>query len=144
MLDTKEAFLPAIRVLLADDYEPWRRCVSSLFSRHPEWQIVSEVSDGIEAVRKAEELKPDLVLLDLSLPKLNGVEAANRIRQTSPATKIVFITAYRDSEAMETVLRNTADGYVLKWEISKDLPQAVETVVWGGKFVSSRLKSFPS
>jgi len=98
----------------------------------------------MEAVRKAEELKPDLVLLDLSLPKLNGIEAANRIHQTSPATKIGFITAYRDSEAMETVLRNTADGYVLKWEISKDLPQAVETVVWGGKFVSARLKSFPS
>lgn len=133
-----------IRVLVADDYEPWRRCVCSLFSRHPEWQIVGEVSDGVEAVQKAEELKPDIVLLDLSLPKLNGVEAANRIRQTSPASKIVFITAYRDSEARETVLRNEADGYVLKWEISRELPPAIQTVVWGGKFVSARLNDVHS
>ena len=128
-----------IRVLVADDYEPWRRCVSSLFSRHPEWLIVGEVSDGVEAVRKAAELKPDVVLLDLSLPRLNGVEAANRIRLSTPMTKIVFITAYRDSEAKETVLRNQADGYVLKWEISRELPPAIEAIVCGRKFVSARL-----
>src|SRR5690242_15806832 len=63
----------AARVLVAYDYEPWRRCVSSLFSKHPEWQIVGEVSDGMQAVQRAHELKPDLVLMDLSLPKLNGV-----------------------------------------------------------------------
>ena len=140
----KRDVFQGLRVLVADDYEPWRRCVSSLFSRHPELQIVMEVSDGLEAVLKTEELQPDLVLLDLSLPKLNGVEAASRIRQTTPATKIVFITAYRDSEAIDTVLRNKADGYVLKWEITRDLLPAIETVVWGGKFVSPRLTEIAS
>ena len=66
-----------IRVLLADDYEPFRRCVSSLFLKHPEWKIIVEVSDGLEAVKKTQELHPDVVLLDLSLPKIDGVEAAN-------------------------------------------------------------------
>jgi DNA-binding NarL/FixJ family response regulator len=140
----KKSLLRGLRVLVADDYEPWRRCVSSLFSKHPELQIVSEVSDGLEAVLKTEELQPDLVLLDLSLPKLNGVEAANRIRRATPAAKIVFITAYRDSEAIDTVLRNQADGYVLKWEIARELLPAIETVVWGGKFVSPRLTEIAS
>jgi DNA-binding NarL/FixJ family response regulator len=105
---------------------------------------VGEVSDGLEAVQKAQELKPDLVLLDLSLPKLNGVEAANRIRQTTPSTKIVFITAYRDSEAIQTVMRHQADGYVLKWEITKELLPAIETVVGGGNFVSLSLLAPPA
>lgn len=105
---------------------------------------MSEVSDGLEAVRETEELQPDLILLDLSLPKLNGVEAASRIRTNAPATKIVFITAYHDSEAIDTVLRHEAEGYVLKWEITRDLLQAIETVVRGGKFVSPRLTELAS
>ena len=128
-----------VRVLLADDYEPWRHCVSALFLKHPDWKIVGEVSDGIEAVQKAQELRPDLVLLDLSLPKLNGVEAANRIRQANPAAKIVFITAYCDSDAMQTVSRNEAEGYVLKWEITRELLPAIEAVLHGGRFVSTQL-----
>lgn len=131
--------MPEVRVLLADDYEPWRRCVSSLFLKHPEWRIIGEVSDGLAAVQKTQELKPDLVLLDLSLPTLNGVEAAIRIRQIAPATKILFITAYRDTDAMQTVWHDGAEGYVLKWEITRDLIPAVEMVLWGGKFVSAQL-----
>jgi DNA-binding NarL/FixJ family response regulator len=118
--------------------------VSSLFVGHPEWQIVGEVSDGLAAVEKATELKPDLVLLDLALPKLSGVEAANRIRKSTPRTKILFITAYRDSDAVETVQRNVAEGYVLKWEITRELVPAVEAVLWGRKFVSERLTDLPT
>ena len=128
-----------VRVLLADDYDPWRRCVSTLFLRQPQWKIVGEVSDGLEAVQKAQELKPDLILLDLSLPKLNGLEAANRIRHTVPATKIMFMTAYRDSDAMRTVLQNQAEGYVVKWEITRELLPAVEAVLEGRRFLSSQL-----
>ena len=133
--------MPGIRVLLVDDYEPWRRCVISLFLRHPEWEIVGEISDGVEAVQKVQELKPDLVLLDLSLPKLSGVEVANRIRSTVPSTKIVFITAYQDSDAMNALLSNGAEGYVLKWNITRELLPAVEAVLWGGKFVSAQLSN---
>jgi len=135
--------LQEVRVLLADDYEPFRRCVSSLFLRHPGWKIIGEVSDGLEAVKKTQELNPDVVLLDLSLPMIDGVEAANRIRRTAPATKIVFITAYQDSELMQTVLRNQAEGYVLKWEIMRDLVPAVEAALCGRKFVSTRLTDPP-
>src|SRR5215467_5472963 len=92
---TESRLTHEVRVLLADDYEPWRRCVAALFLKHPEWRIIEEVCDGLEAVKKTQELNPDLVLLDLSLPRLSGVEVANRIRQSSPATKIVFITAYQ-------------------------------------------------
>ena len=142
--DQTEAFLRRIRILLADDYEPWRRCVSSLFVRHPEWQIVAEVSDGLEAVQKATELEPDLVLLDLNLPKLNGIEAANRIRTSTPHTKILFITAYRDSDAVETVLRNVAEGYILKWDVTRDLVPAVEAVLCGAIFVSEHITDPPT
>ena len=117
--------MQAVRVLLADDYEPWRRCVTSLLCKCPEYQIISEVADGLEAVQKTHELSPDLVLLDLSLPKLNGLEAANRIRDIAPSTKIVFVTAYRDFDAMQTVMQNQAEGYVLKWEITHELLPAV-------------------
>ena len=132
-----------VRVLLADDYEPFRRCVSSLFVKHPGWKIIAEVSDGLEAVKKAQELNPDVVLLDLLLPTINGVEAANRIRQTAPATKIIFITAYQDSELMQTVFRNQAEGYILKWEVMRDLFPAVEAALCGRKFVSTRLTDPP-
>ncbi|HSZ63030.1 MAG TPA: response regulator transcription factor [Terriglobales bacterium] len=118
-----------VRVLLADDYEPWRRCVSSLFLKHPGLRIISEVSDGLEAVKQAQELKPDLVLLDISLPKLNGVEAARRIREAVPMTKIVFISAYQDSDAVQTVLSNGADGYILKWEATRQLLPAIEAAL---------------
>jgi DNA-binding NarL/FixJ family response regulator len=135
--------LREVRILLADDYEPWRQYVSSLLLKHPEWKIIGEVSDGIEAVRKCQELSPDVVLLDLNLPKINGVEAASHIRQSNPTTKIVFTTAYHDSDVMQTVLHNQADGYVLKWEVTRDLIAAVETALCGGKFVSKRLTDPP-
>jgi len=132
-------FVREVRVLLADDYEPWRRCVSSLFLKRPEWRIIGEVSDGLEAVQKVEELNSDLVLLDLSLPSITGVDAAKQIRLAAPATKIVFITAYRDSEAMQIVLRAGADGYVIKWEISRELLPALDAVLCGGRFISPQI-----
>jgi DNA-binding NarL/FixJ family response regulator len=136
--------LREVRVLLADDYEPWRRCVASLLLKHTELQIIGEASDGLEAVKKAEELKPDLVLLDISLPRLNGVEAASRIREAAPLTKIVFMSAYQDSEAVQTVFSNRADGYVLKWEVMRELLPAIEAALWGRKFVTTQFSSLTS
>ena len=133
-----------VRVLLADDYEPWRRCVASLLLKYSELQIIGEASDGLEAVKKAEELKPDLVLLDISLPKLNGVEAASRIREAAPLMKIVFMSAYQDSEAVQKVFSNMADGYVLKWEVSRELLPAIEAALWGRKFVTSQFSGLNS
>src|SRR5258708_2171992 len=92
----EEHLPPSIRILIADDYEGWRRQVRLLFQARPEWQVIDEASDGSEAVQKAEELKPDLILLDISLPKLNGIEAARRIRRLSPSSKIVFLSQNKD------------------------------------------------
>jgi DNA-binding NarL/FixJ family response regulator len=82
--DRGAELLSPIRVLVAEDFEGWRRQVRLLFQARPQWQIIVEVSDGTEAVRKAQELKPDLILLDIGLPKLNGIQAAQEIRQLPP------------------------------------------------------------
>ena len=84
--------LPPIRVLVVDDHKEWRNLVRLLLQLRPDWQVICEVSDGLEAVQKAGELRPDLILLDIGLPKLNGIEAARRIRQLSPNSKIVFVS----------------------------------------------------
>jgi len=113
-------------------------CVSLLL-KSPGLRIISEVSDGLEAVERAQEQKPDLVRLDISLPTLNGVEVAILIREAAPMTKIVFISAYQDSDAVQTVLTNGADGYVLKWDITREPLPAIEAALWEGKFVTSHL-----
>jgi len=93
--------LSSIRTLIADDYAEWRRQVRLLLQARPEWQVIAEASDGSEAIQKAEELKPDLILLDISLPELNGIEAARRIRQLSPSSKIVFLSQNNDRDVVE-------------------------------------------
>jgi CheY-like chemotaxis protein len=83
---------PAIRVLVVEDSEPFRKFICSPLGKRPELQIVGEVSDGLEAVQKAEELQPDLILLDIGLPTLGGIEAARRIRKLSPESLILFVS----------------------------------------------------
>jgi Response regulator receiver domain len=80
----------SIRVLVVDDFENWRRQVRLVLQARPEWQVISDASDGLEAVQKAQDLKPEIILL--GLPKLNGIEAARRIRQRSPSSKIIFLS----------------------------------------------------
>lgn len=130
-----------IRFLVADDFSPWRRFVSSLIlPKMPEWHIVCEVSDGIEAVTKAQELKPDIILLDIGLPGLNGIEAARRIGNVVPDSKILFLSAFDSPEVVENALNTGASGYVAKLDAASELMSAVEAVFQGKRFVSSRLK----
>jgi DNA-binding NarL/FixJ family response regulator len=131
--------LSPIRILVADDFEIWRRQVHSLLQARPAWQVIAEASDGSEAVQKAEELKPDLIVLDIGLPKLNGIEAGRKIRQLSPNSKIVFLSLNKDLEVVRAALSTGALGYVHKTDTRRELLPAVDAVLRGKQFVSSSL-----
>jgi len=133
--------LSLIRILIADDYADWRRQVLLLFQARPEWQVTAEAADGPEAIQKAEELKPDLIVLDIGLPKLNGIEAARRIRQSSPGSKIVFLSQNNDLDVVRAALGTGALGYVHKTDAQSELLLAVDTVLRGKQYVSSSLKN---
>ena len=131
-----------VRVLVVEDYEPFRRFVCSTLGKRPELQIVGEESDGLEAVHKAEELQPDLILMDVGLPTLNGIEAARRIRKLSPKSKILFVSQESSADVVQAAFRLGALGYVVKTNAAIELLAAVEAVRQGRQFVSAGL-SFP-
>lgn len=128
-----------IRVLVVDDYEPWRRFVSTTFEADPELQIIGEASDGLQAIHQAQQLQPDLVLLDIGLPALNGIEAARQIRHLSPKSKILFVSENRTWEIAEKALWSGGKGYVVKSDAANDLLRAVEAVLKGKQFISASL-----
>ena len=129
----------SIRILVVEDHAPFRDFVRSVLEDRSGLQIIDEVADGIQAVQKAQELQPDLILLDIGLPMLNGIEAARRIRQLSPASKILFVTENRSREMAEEVVRLGFGGYVVKSDATSDLLPAVEAVLQGKYFVSASL-----
>lgn len=112
---------------------------ASTLGKEPRFQIVGEALDGHQAVQKAQELKPDLVVLDIGLPKLNGIEAARRIRSVSPDSKILFLTANDDSEIAREALDTGARGYVVKRDAAKELLAAVRAVLLGRRYISKQL-----
>jgi DNA-binding NarL/FixJ family response regulator len=130
----------SVRVLLVDDFEPWRHAVRSMIKGQTELQIVGEATDGLEAVQKAQELKPHLILLDIGLPNLNGLEAASRIRQVASDAKILFLTQNHDKDMVRAALSAGAQGYVLKTDAESELLTAVAGVLGGDDFVSSGME----
>ena len=126
-----------VRVLIVEDFVPFRRFLCSTLGTKPELQVVSEASDGLEAVQKAEELKPDLILLDIGLPSLNGIAAARQIRKLSPESKIIFVSQESSADIIQEALNLGAWAYVLKTRAQSDLPAAVDAVLFGKQFVSS-------
>ena len=126
-------------VLIVDDYEPWRRFLRLTLGVQEQLQIVAEVTDGPEAVQKAEELQPDLILLDIGLPTLNGIEAARRIREISPNSKILFTSENRSPDIAREALSTGAGGYVVKSDAGGELLHAIKTVLGGKRFVSASL-----
>jgi len=115
-------------VLLVEDYKPFLELVSSTLSKRPEIQIVGQASDGLEAVRKAEQLRPDLIVLDIGLPSLNGLEAARLIRDVSPNSKILFLTIESSDDVIEKALSLGACGYIHKARTATELLPAVNNV----------------
>ena len=127
------------RVLVVEDYEPFRRFVCSTLERSLDLQIIGEAADGLEAVRKAVELQPDLIVLDIGLPTLNGIEAARRIRKLCPASRILFVSQESSADVVQEALSVGTLGYVLKAHAGSELVAAVQAVCQGWRFISSRL-----
>lgn len=129
--------LSTVRILVVDDFELFRKLVVELLGIRPELQVVGEASDGLEALQKAVELRPDLILLDISLPSLNGIEVARQMRSLVPESKIIFLTQESSSDVLQEALSLGARGYVTKNMVRADLFAAVETVLSGITFVSN-------
>jgi CheY-like chemotaxis protein len=129
-----------VRALVVDDHDSFRRFVRSTLGRRPGLQVIGEASDGLEAVQKAEELKPDLILLDVGLPTLNGIEACHRMSRVVPDSKILFLTQNNDADLARAALGNGARGYVLKVDAYRELLPAVEPVLRGEQFLSTGIK----
>ena len=129
----------SIGVLVAEDYPPFRRFLVSTIQRWPQLQIVCEVEDGAEAVHKAGALQPELVLLDIGLPRLNGIEAARQIRKLSPDSKILFVSQESSADIVEAAIDTGAQGYVLKADAGRELSAAIEAVLQGQTYVSKSL-----
>jgi DNA-binding NarL/FixJ family response regulator len=132
------------RVLVVDDYEPWRKYVRSVLTRQPGFEVLGEVSDGLKAVHKAEELQPDLILLDLSLPSMHGIDAARLIRRVAPSSKILFLSENRHPEVAEAALVAGGHGFVVKSDCGHELIVAIAAVLREETFVSQRLNLVPA
>ena len=130
--------MSAVCVLVVDDFEDWRRFISYRLRAEP-FEIIGEASDGLRAVQLAEQLQPTVVLLDIGLPGLGGIEAGGWIRSVAPETKIVFVSQESDPDIVRDALRLGAWGYVQKFDAAQELVNAIHTVVRGEKFVSRSL-----
>ncbi len=126
-----------VRVLVVDDFAPFRSLVCSMLAKTPEFHVVAEASDGEEAVQKAGELQPDLIFLDISLPKLNGIAAARQMRTLTPKAKIVFVTQEFSPDVAQEAFRAGASAYVVKIYAGTDLPAAVDAALEGRQFRSA-------
>jgi DNA-binding NarL/FixJ family response regulator len=136
--------LPArsIRVLVVEDYPPFRQFLASTMKNRPELQIICEVDDGSEAVQKAGALQPEVVLLDIGLPSLNGIEAARQIRHLSPTSKIVFVSQESSADIVQAALETGAEGYVVKADAGRELIAALDAVLRGQTYVSKSLAGY--
>lgn len=123
-----------VRILIVDDSERWRRSVHSLLAQVDGLEVVSEASDGLEAVQKCEQLQPDLVLLDIHLPKMSGFEVARQLSELSPSTKILFLSSYQSSDVMKEALK-VGSGFVVKVDAPRDLLPLVKAMIRDEPFI---------
>ena len=119
----------SVNILVADDFAEWRVRVRCVLEARPDWHIIFETSDGLQAVEKARELRPDIVLLDIGMPSLNGIEAATKIKQACAGSKIVFLTQNADREVVNAALATGAQGYVLKPNAATELIPAISAAL---------------
>ena len=136
--------MAALRILLADDHTVVRQGLRKVLEERPEWQVVAEAGDGRDAVRLAEQHKPDVAVVDVAMPLLNGIEATRQITKRAPQTKVLVLSMYSDEAYVTQMLKAGAKGYLLKDSADVDLMQAVQAVTQGKSFFSpavARMKS---
>jgi DNA-binding NarL/FixJ family response regulator len=132
----------SIRLLVAEDHAIMREAVVGTLEI--EYLVVGAVSDGQEMLNAESQCEPDVIVLDISMPVLNGFEAANRLRQRGSKAKIIFLTVHDDPEFLQAALNAGADGYVIKSRLASDLRPAVREAMAGGRFISPSLNLLPA
>jgi two-component system, NarL family, response regulator LiaR len=132
-----------LRILVVDDHETVRRHICSLLHGEADFDVLCEADDGIEAVKTAEKLQPDVIVLDISMPGMNGLEAARRIRKLSPSSKIVFLSQHDTIETIREAFRTGGCGYVVKSDAAHDLIPALRAVVQNKPYLNYRFSGGP-
>ncbi len=117
-----------VRILLADDHPAVRQGLRTLLDGRPDWEIVEEAQDGMEAVERTERLQPDVVVLDISMPRMDGLEACRRIRKQVPKSEVLIVTQHNSAQMMREARNAGAKGYVVKSDAARDLLMAVEAL----------------
>jgi len=133
--------LRKIRILLADDHTVVRQGFRLILNQEPDMEVIAEAGDGVETVRLAVELKPTVVIMDIAMPKVNGLEATRRIMEKSPDSKILILSMHKDSVYVRETLRAGAKGYILKESIDQDLLRAIRAVAQGDGFLSPEVSA---
>jgi two-component system, NarL family, nitrate/nitrite response regulator NarL len=134
--------MSARRILIVDDFLPWQRFVAAIVGSEIDLKIVSVAVDGLEAAKKAKELQPDVILMDISLPVMNGIESTRQIRVLSPESKILFLSEHRDPSLIQATFEAGGSGYVLKCDSNADLIAGIRAVLLDQQFVSQTLKDW--
>ena len=133
----------AVRILLVDDHPVVRQGLRTLLEGRPEWQVVGEASDGMEAVEKVASLHPDVVVLDVTMPRMNGIEACRLIQRQASGREVLFVTQHDSPQMMREALAAGARGYVVKSNLARDLVEAVEAVSQHREFTALARSSNP-
>ena len=129
----------AIRIILADDHKMFLQGLSSMLNEHSEMEVIGEAHNGERAIQLALELKPDLVIMDVSMPGINGIDATTKILQINPGIKIITLSTYLNKSFVTEMLKAGASGYVLKEQAFDELVQAIMAIVKGEKYLSSKV-----
>lgn len=129
------------RVLIVDDHAFIRRGVQSILQAFPEWELCGEASNGADAIRLVEALNPDIVLMDVTMPGINGIDATRIIRQAYPSVRVVLLTLHESSEILRSGFRAGANGYLLKADAEDELTKAMRVVIGGGSYISPKIDS---
>jgi DNA-binding NarL/FixJ family response regulator len=129
------------RLLIVDDHAFIRRGIQTILQPFPEWELCGEADNGNDAIRMAGELRPEVIIMDVSMPGLNGIEATRAIRKAQPGVKIVLLTLHESADLVRSAFRAGARGYLLKTDAEQELVRALTVVIGEGAYISPKIDS---